>query len=61
MIFRWWSIPDQTIAEGQSFSQINLDDFVADADDPDSVVDLDGYRTDKSYGRHKRPGGYHND
>ncbi len=31
-------IPDQTIAEGQSFSQINLDDFVADADDPDSIL-----------------------
>jgi len=31
-------IPDQTIAEGQSFSQLNLDDFVADADDPDSLI-----------------------
>jgi hypothetical protein len=31
-------IPDQTVAEGQSFSQINLNDFVADADDPDSLI-----------------------
>jgi hypothetical protein len=31
-------IPDQTIAEGQSFSQLNLDDYVADADDPDSII-----------------------
>ena len=31
-------IPDQTIAEGQSFSQINLDDFVADVDDADSMI-----------------------
>ena len=31
-------IPDQTIAEGQTFSQIILDDFVADADDPDSIL-----------------------
>ena len=31
-------IPDQTIAEGQGFSQINLDDFVTDVDDPDSVL-----------------------
>ncbi|KPL14963.1 MAG: hypothetical protein AMS26_09000, partial [Bacteroides sp. SM23_62] len=31
-------IPDQTIAEGQSFSQISLDDFVSDADDPDSAL-----------------------
>ena len=31
-------IPDQTIAEGQSFSPISLDDFVTDADDPDSIL-----------------------
>jgi hypothetical protein len=31
-------IPDQTMAEGQSFSQINLDDFVADADHPDDSL-----------------------
>ena len=31
-------IPDQTIAEGQSFSQINLDDFVSDVDNPDSTI-----------------------
>jgi len=31
-------IPDQTIAEGQSFSQINLDDFVTDADHIDDSL-----------------------
>ena len=31
-------IPDQTIAEGQSFSQINLNDFVSDADHPDDSL-----------------------
>jgi len=31
-------IPDQTIAEGQRFSLISLDDFVADIDDPDSAI-----------------------
>jgi hypothetical protein len=31
-------ILDQTIAEGQNFSQISLDDFVADVDDPDSAI-----------------------
>ncbi len=31
-------IPDQTIAEGQSFSQINLDSFVSDADHVDDSL-----------------------
>ncbi len=31
-------IPDQTIAEGQSFSQINLDNFVIDADHVDDSL-----------------------
>jgi len=31
-------IPDQTIAEGQSFSQLNLDDYVADADHIDDSL-----------------------
>jgi len=31
-------IPDQTIAEGKNFSPINLDDYVNDPDDPDSVL-----------------------
>ena len=31
-------IPDQVIAEGQSFSQINLNEFVEDVDDPDSSI-----------------------
>ena len=31
-------ISDQTIAEGQAFAPINLNDFVADADDPDSLI-----------------------
>jgi hypothetical protein len=31
-------IPDQTIVEGQSFSQINLDDFVDDADHIDDSI-----------------------
>ena len=31
-------IPDQTIAEGQSFSPINLNDFMEDVDDPDSLI-----------------------
>ena len=29
-------IPDQTIAEGESFTSIHLDDYVTDPDDPDS-------------------------
>jgi hypothetical protein len=29
-------IPNQTIAEGESFTTINLDDYVSDVDDPDS-------------------------
>jgi hypothetical protein len=31
-------IPDQTIAEGQSFSPVNLNDFMEDVDDPDSLI-----------------------
>jgi M6 family metalloprotease-like protein len=31
-------IPNQTIAEGQSFASINLDDYVTDPDDHDSVM-----------------------
>jgi hypothetical protein len=31
-------IPDQTIAEGESFTSISLDDYVIDPDDPDSVM-----------------------
>jgi len=31
-------IPDQTVAEGQPFAPISLNDFVADADDPDSLI-----------------------
>jgi hypothetical protein len=31
-------IPDQTIAEGQSFSQVNLDDFVSDPDHVDDSL-----------------------
>jgi hypothetical protein len=31
-------IPDQTIAEGESFTSIHLDDYVTDPDDPDSVM-----------------------
>ncbi len=31
-------IPNQTIAEGESFASINLDDYVTDPDDPDSVM-----------------------
>jgi len=31
-------IPDQTIAEGETFAAINLDDYVDDVDDPDSVL-----------------------
>jgi hypothetical protein len=31
-------IPDQTIAEGQNFSQLNLDDFVTDPDDADDSI-----------------------
>jgi M6 family metalloprotease-like protein len=31
-------IPDQTIAEGQSFASISLDDYVADPNDHDSVM-----------------------
>jgi hypothetical protein len=31
-------LPDQTVAEGQSFSQINLDEQVTDVDDPDSLI-----------------------
>jgi hypothetical protein len=31
-------IPNQTIAEGESFTSINLDDYVIDPDDPDSVI-----------------------
>jgi len=32
------NIPDQTINEGESFTPINLDDFVYDADNPDSEI-----------------------
>ncbi len=31
-------IPDQTIDQGQSFTQINLDDYVTDLDDADSLI-----------------------
>ncbi len=31
-------IPDQTIAEGQLFSQISLDNYVTDPDDPDESI-----------------------
>ena len=31
-------IPDQTIAEGASFTTINLDDYVTDSEDPDSAI-----------------------
>jgi len=31
-------IPDQTIAEDQSFTPVNLNDFMADVDDPDSLI-----------------------
>jgi len=32
-------IPSQTIAEGQSFPLLALDDYVSDADDPDATLD----------------------
>jgi len=32
-------IPDQTIEIGQSFNSFDLDDFVTDADHPDSLID----------------------
>jgi len=32
------NIPDQTISEGQTFTQINLDDYVTDIEDPDSAI-----------------------
>ena len=33
------NIPDQTILEGASFAQINLDDYVTDVEDPDDDID----------------------
>ena len=32
------SIPNQTINEGEGFAQINLDDYVSDAEDADSIL-----------------------
>ena len=31
-------IPDQTIAEGETFATINLDDYVADVEDADAAI-----------------------
>ncbi len=33
------NIPDQTVAEGNTFTTINLDDFVSDVDNADSEID----------------------
>ena len=33
------NIPDQSILEGESFAQINLDDYVSDTEDPDEDID----------------------
>ena len=33
------NIPDQTILEGESFVQIDLDDYVSDVEDPDEDID----------------------
>ena len=54
-------IPDQTIAEGASFTTISLDDYVSDVDNSDAelIWSYSG-NTDLS-GQYRRPGGHHHD
>ncbi len=51
-------IPDQTIAEGQNFSQISLDAFVADGDHADDLLTWTALGQSDITVIHCKPGSY---